>query len=150
MYALLNVGAIASKLGWGFISEHVPVRYCLMCTYLGRMAGLLVLLLSRSPSRPYFYAAIAGPLSHSIGPLQAQIWADYYGRTFLGTLRGIIAPFSLITSVFGPLFAAQVYDRTGSYEGAFWFLVVTLLIATVITYFAVPPGPAPDQVTATQ
>lgn len=144
VYVLLNVGAIASKIGWGFISEHVPVRFCLMGTYLGRMAGLLVLLLSRSPRRPYFYALIAGPLSHSIGPLQAQIWADYYGRSFLGTLRGLVAPFSVITSVFGPLFAAQVYDRMGSYEGAFWFLVITLLLATVITYFATPPDQTVD------
>ncbi len=150
VYALLNVGAIFSKIGWGFISEHVPVRYCLMCTYLGRMSGLLVLLLSRSPNRPYFYAAIAGPLSHSIGPLQAQIWADYYGRSFLGTLRGLIAPFSLLTSVFGPLFAAQTYDRMGSYEGAFWFLVITLFLASCITFFAVPPGPSPDQVQPAQ
>ncbi len=150
VYALLNVGAIFSKIGWGLISEHVPVRYCLMGTYLGRMAGLLVLLLSRSPNRPYLYALIAGPLSHSIGPLQAQIWADYYGRAFLGTLRGIIAPFSLLTSVFGPLFAAQAFDRTGSYEGAFWFFVVGLLLATTVTFFAVPPGPAPEEVDSTE
>lgn len=143
VFALTNTGALFSKLLYGFLSERIPIRYCLMGNYLGRMLGLLILLLGRSPGKVLLYVAVASPLSYSIGSVQAQIWADYYGRASLGTLRGLVAPFSLLSSIFGPLFAAQVYDRVGSYEGAFWFFAITLVLAAAITYFAKPPGEQP-------
>ena len=62
---------------------------------------------------------------------------------FLGTLRGILAPFTLLASAAGPLFAAQVYDHFGSYDGAFWCFVVTLVAASIVLYFARPPQETP-------
>ena len=143
MIALNHAIALLTKLPWGFLAERVPVRYCLMGTYLGRVGGLLFLLLGALPARVFGYVTISGSLSHSIGMLQSQIWADYYGRRSIGAIRGVIRPFSVFSAVGGPIFAAFVYDSLGSYNGAFWVFVVTLLLATIVIFFAIPSGTAP-------
>ncbi len=147
-FAIAHTGGVVSKIVWGFGAEHFPVRYCLMGNYLSRSIGILFLLFGSVQVKVIGYLAIAGPFSYSIGPLQAQIWADYYGRAFLGTLRGILAPFSLLASAAGPVFAAQVYDRLGSYDGAFWAFVITLVMASIVLFFARPPQEKPTPATA--
>ena len=143
-FSLYNAMAIVSKLLSGFLAERIPARYCIMGIYLCRVLGLLVLLLGTVPERVYFYAIISG-LGVSIALLQPLIWADYYGRAFLGTIRGVLSPFSLVTSLGGPIFAAVVFDSTGSYDAAFWVFTVTLTAAAVLIFFARPPGLAPTQ-----
>lgn len=151
LVALTQVVASVSKLPWGLIAERVPVRYCLMVVVLGRVGGLLSLLLGTSPLRVFGFVFIAGPLSYVMGSLQAQIWADYYGRAFIGTIRGILGPLSLGSSIGGPLFAAVVYDQFGSYTAAFWVFVVTLCLSAIALFYAKPPNVASgDQPTEEQ
>ena len=51
----------------------------------------------------------------------------------------MLAPFSLFTSVGGPLYAALMYDLTGSYDIAFWTFAITMLIGAVMMYYCRPP-----------
>ena len=139
VFALNHISGFTSKLVWGFIAEHVPVRYCLMGNYLGRALGLIILVFGGGVWRAYGYAVISGILSNAFPSLQPQAWADYYGRAFLGTIRGVLTPFSLMASIGGPLFAAFVFDKAGSYDLAFNVFTVTLIIAAVVLYFAPPP-----------
>jgi len=149
-YALFQVSAMIAKLLWGFLAERAPVRYCLMGTFACRGVGFLILLLGGAPERVYWYAVIGG-IGGSIASLQPLIWADYYGRAFLGTIRGVLSPFSLLSSLCGPLFAALVYDATGSYDTAFWIFTATLFAAVALMFFArpplqdVPPGMSPNR-----
>ena len=143
-YALFQASAMIAKLMWGFLAERAPVRYCLMGTFACRGAGFLILLLGGAPERVYWYAVIGG-IGGSIASLQPLIWADYYGRAFLGTIRGVLSPFSLLSSLCGPLFAAMVYDATGSYDTAFWIFTATLFTAVTLMFFARPPGVSPTK-----
>jgi MFS family permease len=136
---------MVGKLAYGFIAEHVPERYCIMSTQLGGAIGLLVLLLGTSINRVYVFAIVSGLLRNAWGPLSNQIWADYYGRANVGSIRGAVSPFNVVSSLGGTLFAAIVYDWLGSYEAAFWVFTVTLMIACAVSFFATPPGQSPSQ-----
>lgn len=144
VFAVNRVAAMGSKLFFGFVAEHVPVRYCLMSTQLGRAVGFLILLLGTAPERVYAFAIVSGLLSNAWGPLQNQIWADYYGRAFVGTIRGVLAPFHLISNLGGTMFAAVVYDILGSYAAAFWVFTGTMVCSSVIMFYARPPGREPS------
>jgi MFS family permease len=144
LLAMTHVISMISKVPWGLLAERVPVRYCLMVVVLGRAGGLLSLLLFTSPLRVFGYVFIAGSMSYVMGPLQAQIWADYFGRAFIGSIRGILAPFSLLSSIAGPLFAAFIFDHLGSYNAAFWVFVVTLSLSAIVLFFAKPPTGLPQ------
>lgn len=139
VFALYHAGAMVSKIGWGFLAERIPVRYCLMANHLAGAGAFLILLLGSAPERVYLWAILIGVLGTAFAPLQAQIWADYYGRTFVGSIRGIVAPFNLFTNIGGPLFAALVYDKLGTYEPAFWVFTVALVLAAGVVSAAKPP-----------
>ncbi len=136
--------SLVSKLFWGFLSERVEVRLCLIATFLGRAVGMLVLLLGTAPERVYIFAVLYGLLGGAYGTLIPIAWANYYGRSFLGTIRGALTPFSVFSSLAGPLFAAWAFDTLGSYESAFWVFTATLMLAAVAMFFATPPRQRPS------
>ena len=136
--------SLVSKIFWGLLSERVEVRLCLIATFLGRAAGLLVLLLGTAPERVYIFAVLYGLLGGAYGTLIPIAWANYYGRSFLGTIRGALTPFSVFSSLAGPLYAAWAYDTLGSYESAFWVFAATLAFAAVAMFFATPPRQSPS------
>jgi len=142
MFALTHVFTIGAKLVWGFLSDRVPVRYCIVGSNLARVVGLLFLLLGVGQWRIYAFV-VGNGIGQGMGLLQPKLWADYYGRTFLGTIRGVLQPFSVLASLAGPLFAAYVSDTVGSYDPAYWVLIVSLLISSVLMYLARPPGAPP-------
>ena len=139
-YSVYSMGAVASKLIWGFLGERIPVRVGLAINYAARAGALTYLIVGSGPERVWVFAVVAGLFSTGFPPLSAQIWADYFGRGFVGSIRGITAPFTLLTSMFGPLFAAFLYDELGSYDAAFWVFVTTLLAGATLIVWARPPG----------
>ena len=147
--SLQQAVSIPSKLFWGLLAERIPVRFCMLGNYVSGIAALLVLLLGEAPERVFLFAVLSG-FGSSIGSLQSQIWADYYGRAFLGTIRGITAPFQLFSSVGGPLFAAYVYDTLGSYGRALWLYAGTLCVAVAVMFLAKPPPPLPSHLGITE
>ena len=142
---LQRVCGAGSKLMWGMLAERVPVRFCLAGNYLFRAVGLVMLVAGPGSARVYISAVVTGLLSNAFGPLQAQVWADYYGRRSVGAIRGVIAPATVAASIAGPLLAAGVYDRFGSYDGGFWFFAALLGVSAVVVGFARPPGAPPQR-----
>ncbi len=142
---LQRVCGVGSKLMWGMLAERVPVRFCLAGNYFFRAVGLVLLVAGPGSARVYISAVVTGLLSNAFGPLQAQVWADYYGRRSVGAIRGIIAPATVAASIAGPLLAAGVYDRFGSYDGGFWFFAALLGISAAVVGFARPPGAPPER-----
>ena len=45
------------------------------------------------------------------GVVQSLVWADYFGRGFLGAIRGYVSPFQLLATVGGPIFAGYALSR---------------------------------------
>ena len=70
------------------------------------------------------------------------MWADYVGRGFLGAIRGYVSPFQLLATVGGPIFAAYVFDETGSYMFALWTFFAAYLLAAALVLATPPPRPA--------
>ena len=68
--------------------------------------------------------------------LQDFVWADYFGREHVGSIRGAAAPINLTVGGIGPPLAGYVRDWTGSYDSVWWggvclmFLAALLLLAT--------------------
>ena len=149
-YSAYSIGAVASKLIWGFLGERLPVRYGLAANSGARAASLLIFLFYPTRAGAWAFAILAGLFSTGSAPLSAQIWADYYGRGFLGSIRGITQSISLISSIMGPLLAAYLYDQLGNYTVAFWIYVITLAMGTALMSIAKPPTPPVTAAAAAQ
>ncbi len=127
------------KIPWGLAAERFRVRYCLTACYMGCAGSLLILLNSNSLPFVFLYAVVYGIALGGDMVLKELIWANYFGRTFLGSIRGITMPINLISMAGGPLIAAWLKDVTGSYQLPYTIFTVTAVFGTIILYFATPP-----------
>jgi len=141
--------AIAAALGtlmWGFLVERVHVRYCVMMAYSLAAAGLVLFVAANSASLVFLfaYAIVHGVAAGGFAPLSSIAYADYYGRTFLGTIRGVVTPFQMVATAGGPIFAGYVYDVTKSYDMAFTVFITLSLLAVFFMFLArAPKAPEP-------
>ena len=80
--------------------------------------------------------------------LQNFIWADYFGREHVGSIRGIAMPINLIVGGIGAPIAGYAHDWTGSYNTIWWVgvaLMVCSALLVAVTAPPKPPRPAPPQ-----
>ena len=108
------VSAVGS-IGWGWLMERVPARLM----YSGMMAllsaSVLLLFLAKGMAGALMAAALIGMVAAGGNIIPAVVYADYFGRTSLGRIRGIGETGVLLGQSTGPLLAGLVFDIRGSY-----------------------------------
>ena len=73
-------------------------------------------------------------------PLQELIWATFFGRRHLGSVRSAGLPFSLFLGAGAPLLVSMYVDRVGDYDGALLTVAGLNLAAAVLLLFIKKPA----------
>jgi len=134
-----SIGAGVASVAFGLIPGRVAVRYRLALVGLLMGIGAALLLGLRSAPTAFVAAVVFGL---GIGGLLSMLplaWADYFGRTSLGAIRGIALSVQVVSQASGPLLSGILRDLTGGYEASlicFWALSWSSLAAAL---FAHPP-----------
>jgi MFS family permease len=138
--ALDAVCAGASAFTMGLLARRLRVRL-LGAAGFAMLAAATMLTISVSgvpmlfASMMLFGAGIGGMIF-----LQNIVWADYFGREYAGSIRGLSTPVVLIGGSLGAPIAGYVFDSTGTYN-VVWWTAVGLLIAAALTVLVTrPPG----------
>ena len=71
--------------------------------------------------------------------LQSFVWADYFGRAYVGSIRGAAAPMNLTVGGIGPPLAGYVRDWTGSYDSVWWGGVCLMFLAALMVLTTAAP-----------
>jgi cyanate permease len=134
----MAVGAVSAKFFWGFLSEKYPFRYLMAIGQLLDATALVAFI-----SFPSTAGILIGGAMFGFARTQA-IWsaigyASYYGRHFLGTVRGVVAPFRLISGAGGPILAGVFYDSFGNYNAIFLLLAASSATGAFFAVLARPP-----------
>ena len=139
------VCAGAATFAFGMLVRWVPVKVlgAVGFSLLG-VASLMTIYAAdpvvMSVSMAVFGLGIGGMMF-----LQNFVWADYFGREYVGSIRGAAAPMNLVVGGVGAPLAGYVRDWTGSYDPVWWagvclmFLAALLLLATRPPSFFVSP-----------
>ena len=141
MVAELSVVVMVSKMMWGFLGERIQVRYLMMVSFtLSAMGLFLVVVVDRG------YLILLLPLVYGIGgsgygPLSSLMWANYFGRRSLGSIRGVLLPITQVISAFSPVFAGAIFESKGSYDLAFIIFGLCFAFAVGAIYLAPRPEP---------
>ena len=77
--------------------------------------------------------------------LQNFVWADYFGREYVGSIRGVVAPITLTVGGIGPPLAGYVRDWTGSYNPVWWGGVCLMFLAALVILATKAPTNLPDE-----
>jgi nitrate/nitrite transporter NarK len=70
---------------------------------------------------------------------QNVIWADYFGRRYLGSIRGMIAPVAALGGGVSPFIAGWMFDTTGSYDSVLVTMGLGAFLAAGLMLMARPP-----------
>ena len=71
--------------------------------------------------------------------VQSYIFAAYFGRMFLGSIRGIVLLAMLISAGMGAPLVGYIRDSTGSYISSWWLILSIYLVAALIISSATRP-----------
>ncbi|HLF79496.1 MAG TPA: MFS transporter [Dehalococcoidia bacterium] len=138
---VLALSSIAGALLEGVLDIRLGTRWTMVIGLVGSATGVVVLINVNSTGMGLFYGAWYG-LAFGLMLTSSQIvLADYFGRTSLGTIRGISAPFQMGFNAAGPLIAGIVYDATGSYSAAFTLFALSFGAAAISLTIARRPHP---------
>lgn len=116
-------------------------RQYIIIGYVLRTMGLIIFIYARTIPMIMLFAITYG-IGYGITiPAQTSLRANYFGRKAYATITGYTTFFTAITNVAYPVFAAWIYDTTGSYFQAFWIITVLQALAIVFMYFGRKPDP---------
>lgn len=106
LLATFTVGALVDR-----IAPNAALAGCMLL-----LAGALLWGVVVTPGLPALgFGLVLGAAGGSIRTLEAAAVPKVFGTAHLGSIRGLIAAFSVGSTAFGPLLFAAVRDTTGSY-----------------------------------
>ena len=133
---------IPASLFWAALARRVPIRFLMMGA-----AFVVALAAAGTVISDWLLPEIisAAGVGFGVGGLQLLIrlvWADYYGRQNLGTIRGLTMSVQVGGQALGPVIAGFMFDYFDSYQIPFTFFAVAVFMAGIMVLAAKPP-PAP-------
>ena len=139
---VLGVMALIGAPGrviFAWLGDIFPKRFVMAGCFSIQSVGLILFAYVDGMTGIIFFLTLYAPTYAGVLPLIPAIQAEYFGRKWFGTIRGMMTPITLISGVIGPIFAGTVRDVTGSYRLAFTVLAFSILLALALILSARPP-----------
>jgi MFS transporter, OFA family, oxalate/formate antiporter len=147
----LAAGAVALRAAvvlvaqpmWGIVIERSPLRAVQFVPFAFQGLAMLLFLLFPTPA-----GIVAGLVMYGIGGggsgvMQETIWAHFFGRISLGTVRSAVWPLQMVLGAAGPVALGLAYDLTGSYARSWLFLALGFFLGGILIFQAKRPAPPP-------
>ena len=136
MFSLLSaVGSIAC----GLLPRRVPIRYALAFAGLSIALGTGAMLGIETAAHAYLVGGLFGFGIGAVLTLVPIAWADYFGRTHFGAIRGIALSAQVCAQAAGPLLSGILRDWSGSYLLSLECFFALALASAVVALLARQP-----------
>ena len=132
---MMLIGAFFS----GFLIEKIPSRFLIAFNQLTVISGMVFIFFISNNWEGFLYAGILGfsmGFSMIVSPL---IWANYYGRQSIGSIKGFVATVVVGSAAIGPFPLALLVDTTNSYEKAVSIFMILPVLCMISAILAKPP-----------
>ncbi len=137
-----SVFAISQTLGaimWAILAGRIPLRFLLCLAAFTAAAGTIGIVSSSTLVGGLPAALALGVAVGGFHLLLRLIYADYYGRAHLGSIRGLTIGAQIGGQVLGPIIAGVMFDVTKSYWPPFLGFAVAVSLAGLVVLAATPP-----------
>jgi cyanate permease len=153
--AVNGLGNLLSKFVWGWGLERFEARHLSTVAFALSATGVgLMLVATATGALPVLFL---GFFAWGFGfggtlPLGEFLWARYFGRRYLGAVRSVGVPFTIIFGSAGPILVGLYFDATNTYEGAFLVLALIYVAggATIFSSRQPPPKTVPRQIASVE
>ncbi len=115
---------ICGNLGMGYLMDRVSPRRLLQGTMLVLAAAMLLIQYMSGWAGLLAYTALNGLCSGGYRVIDATVWAKYFGRRHLGSIRGATMIGTVGGAALGAYPLGLSFDLTGSYTPALTALLI--------------------------
>jgi MFS transporter, OFA family, oxalate/formate antiporter len=137
--SLLTVGSMATVFIWGTLADRLNAKLMLLTSLVILEGGAALVAASTTVFWAYASSALFGVGMAGYLLLSEVVWADFFGRRHLGSIRGVTMMFQLAGNASGSLIAAFMFDVSGSYNGAFKMILALYAVSFVVLILARRP-----------
>ena len=135
----IAITQLGSTLVWGMLADKFDIRKVSCIQFLIQGIGLVIAITSRQVHFTYIGFFLYGTGLAGSFVLREVIWANFFGRASLGTVRGLSMFFSHLFAASGAPFFGFLHDRTGSYDLSFTIFSGALFTSAFLVLLAKPP-----------
>ena len=140
--AVVSIPAMISKPVWGYFIDRSPAKS--LAAASAAVTGLALFLIIFAVSQQELFWVFAALVLLGLGwggmiPLQEVIWASFFGRRFLGSIRGAAMPFSLLLGAPAPALVGYYHDLAGRYDEALAVVAALNMLSALLIFLAPSP-----------
>ena len=140
--AVVSVPAMISKPIWGYFIDRSPAKS--LAAASAAVTGLSLFLIIFAVSQQELFLVFGAFVLLGLGwggmiPLQEVIWASFFGRRFLGSIRGAAMPFSLLLGAPAPALVGYYHDLAGRYDEALAIIAALNVLSGLLIFLAPSP-----------
>ena len=142
----VSVSWIVSAIGslvWGWVTDRIQVRYAYCGMFLFQAGSTLYLMFTGGTAGVFLASALFGVVSAGSNVVPSVIYANYFGRSSLGKIRGLGEVGVLLGQGTGPVIAGVLFSLQGGYDTIFAVFIVLALGCSLLALKARPPARAP-------
>jgi len=140
----IAVTQLGSTLIWGILADKFDIRKVSCIQFLIQGIGLITVITSPRIEITYIGFFLYGTGLAGSFVLREVIWANFFGRNSLGTVRGLSMFFSHLFAASGAPFFGFLHDRTGSYNLSFILFCCALFTSAFLVLLAKRPEIHPE------
>lgn len=140
-YAMVGIVSSVFRIFWGWISDRIGREIAFsMGMICGSLGILSLILFEHSGSGFYVYSFV---LFFGIGwgasaPMFIATAADLFKGRGFGLIYGIVEGGVGVAGAFGAWIGGFIFDKTGSYQGAFIVVIIVMMLSIVAIWVAAP------------
>ena len=126
----------------GYAAGRFQLRYMLIGSQLVRVIVVLLMLVTTEAWQAFLTNGLFGVAATSQMIIMSIIYADYFGKANIGSIRGFALPVTTALSFAGAPFAGIIYDIYGKYELA-WVVAISFAIISSVLFLSTPKPTPP-------
>jgi sugar phosphate permease len=133
-----------ARFPMGLLGDRIEPRWIMMLALAGMGVGLVGIW--RAPSDFGLLLGIVALFGFSFGsivPIFPAMVGNYFGPSAFAPITGFLSPVMILIGAPVPFLAGIIYDRFGSYDIAFIYVVVFTFVTALLSSTLVPPKKKP-------
>ena len=131
---------LGTTLIWGMLADRFDIRKVSCVQFVIQGVGLVLAVASVQLALIYVGFVLYGIGLAGSFIIREVIWANFFGRASLGTVRGVSLFFSHLFAASGAPFFGFLFDATGSYNLSFTVFATALFTSSLLILMARPPS----------
>lgn len=129
----------AASLFWGWLADRAPVRYVFAAVAVVMTAGVTLVVNADTAIEAIVYSSLLGSSIGGILVVPPVAFANYFGRSSIGVIRGVTEPFASGGQAVAVLFSGIIFDWRGSYQAAYLTFAILGAVTALMLLFTKPP-----------